>query len=532
MPRIPVSEKAGPVRYESNAVYMRGAPDANFGMESARSLARLGESIRQSGMQAGQAGLQISSAMKEYQRRSQEVTDQLMATEAQNLFMEEQGRVNTMMAENPNQYDQFKIWAAEADTQYAAQVGQYTEKMSPEFRAQFEAKMRGMRALETAKRERIGIQAHVTAQQNLFLSQWKRAAEANRIDECFEMLKKRKGNLISEEKYLQLHEETLHYADFGDVKRAIDAGQYDVIDALKERDAVGNYKNFKRLTLNEREKFIRVAEAKDLEFRRDENDRLIDRLNSGEQISVEDIETAFSGRTTPADIRQKNDQKRIVGTFNERREGIKRKNTEQRKKQEINAYEYNIMTYEFDPNPAVRSAQYSKMVIDLQKKYAGDGATYGRLKSQLDETYKSQEKEGVSYKKTPMYQTGLELIDFYESQGKLYADREWSLKDDKSKETVSTIKKSLRLDMDRFLKENPKANYEELEKFLNTKLGQYQEKTVENIATMQFNTFRGQQIQHQIQSRKDVSGHYEGQTGRLKDGRKVIWRNGKWVLVE
>ena len=183
------------------------------------------------------------------------------------------------------------------DKRYADGARKFTGKMSADFRKQFEAEMSGIRVENLGRRTRIGIQAKVTADYNLFQSQWKDAALRGDLQECNRMLEEQRGNLISENEYQQKKLDYERLAAFGAVKRAVEGNVPGIIGKLKERNSEGGYVNFPGLEESARDHFIRVAEARDAQRRSDENAALVDQLSSGENITLESIDKKFEGDT-------------------------------------------------------------------------------------------------------------------------------------------------------------------------------------------------------------------------------------------
>lgn len=461
------------IQHQRSTVPMSGAPGMNFKMDDGESLINLGRNIADSSEKIGNAMTSYVAAKVKFFEQQQYVQDRLAATEARNLYDSLNADLTLRMTDNPAQFEKFAEWAIETDKTYEHDVLQFTEKMSPDFRKQFDAEMLGVRKKGLAQRREIGRQAEVTANYNLFQAQWKNAALSGNLEECNRMLEEERGILINEQEYQQKKLDYQGMADFGLVDRAIEAGQDGIIELLKQRNEAGGYENFKALDESSRKKFIQAAEAKDSQKRAEENAVLLDALNDGEVITIEHLEKKFNGKTSAADKKQFLQQKEMVRAFEQgRKEELSDHEAEQRKN-EINAFEYRILTYEFANSTAIRTKEYFDLKGEIITKFAGDGATVKKLLSQLNESFKAKENPDSSYKNSYLYLLSKQKLEdmknsFY-SRNEGYGLKWYSFLTnvyDDSKDLKLRNYQMAQLLLDRFIMENPSAKEADVDRFL------------------------------------------------------------------
>lgn len=480
MPRIPMSDKAGMIRHQRDTVPMSGTVGMNFNMNEGRAIADLGNVIADAGNKIGHSGMQIVSARNQFLAQEQETQNKLAATQARNLYRKINSDLEIRMAENPAEFSHFREWAVQADKQYSEDAKEFTDKMSEDFRKQFDTEMEGLRVESMKQRSLLGIHAKVTSDYNLFQAQFKDFALRGDLAECNRLLEEHRGNLISEQEYQQKKLDYNRLADFGEVKRLIESGTPDIASRLKERDSSGNYTNFKHLESSARDRFMRVAEANDAQKRADENQSLLDRLNNGEQLTIADIDRAFEGKTSPEAVRQKNQQRSILRQFQKAQETARKQEArerqqeiEQEKRDAVNAHAYRILLHEFPADPARRQVEYATMRNEIFTRYAGDGATVKRLLSQLDETLKAKEKPDSSYKNSFPYLQGNRLLDGmkgkfysrYPGRGESWYSFATNVYNDDSNLKATNFELA-KLRFDEFMKANPQAKISDVEDFL------------------------------------------------------------------
>lgn len=534
MPRIPMLEKPGMVQHSGNTVHMTGAPGMNFKMDEGQALIDFGKTVSNAGSQVFDAVNTAVSARSKFFQQQQYTEDRLAATEAKNLYRTINADLESRMAENPNDYEKFKEWAQEADKRYADGAREFTGKMSADFRKQFEAEMSGIRVDNLGRRTRIGIQAKVTADYNLFQSQWKDAALRGDLQECNRMLEEQRGNLISENEYQQKKLDYERLAAFGVVKRAVEGNVPGIIGKLKERNSEGVYVNFSGLEESARDRFIRVAEARDAQRRSDENAALVDQLSSGENITLESIDKKFESDLSPEAQRQRMQQRQIVQRFLNTRAGYKAKATARQREDEINAFEYKLMAFDFAAEDALRQKQYADLRNEIFTKYTGDGATVKRLMRQLDDSFNAKIKPDSSYKQSYIYlKANAMLEDMKDEFYSRYPGRgerwySWATNVyNNSDDLEARNYKMAKIHLDHFIRQNPSATESDVRTFLDNL-----KRDVNRAECDKLVQFWAQRSTPRIQNSSINSGEVERMVnGRIaifgKDKKFIRWKDGK-----
>ena len=532
MPKIPMSNKAGAVQYQRSTVPLTNVPRiAPVVNHDAEALVNFGKEISNAGGRIFDAASGVVSARNKFFQQQQYTEDRLAATEARNLYRTINADLESRMAENPNDYEKFKEWAQEADKRYADGAREFTGKMSADFRKQFEAEMSGIRVENLGRRTRIGIQAKVTADYNLFQSQWKDAALRGDLQECNRMLEEQRGNLISENEYQQKKLDYERLAAFGVVKRAVEGNVPGIIGKLKERNPEGGYVNFPGLEESARDRFIRVAEARDAQRRSDENAALVDQLSSGENITLESIDKKFESDPSPEAQRQRMQQRQIVQRFLNTRAGYKAKATARQREDETNAFEYKLLAFDFATEDALRQKQYADLRNEIFTKYAGDGATVKRLMRQLDDSFNAKIKPDSSYKQSYIYLKANAMLedmkkDFWALER--MEDRSfWNSNKEDDSVLLSSNYKMAKIHLDHFIRQNPSATESDVRTFLDNLKRDVNRSECDKLVQ-----FWAHRSTPRIQNSSINSGEVERMVnGRIaifgKDKKFIRWKDGK-----
>lgn len=293
MPKIPMLNQSA-VNHQSSTVHMTGAPGMNFKMDESRALINFGNTLSDFGGTIANAGNKTVSAKVKFLQQQQYTEDRLAAAEARNLYRNLYSQLDARMTENPAEFAKFKEWAEETDKTFGEQLKPIADRMSPQYRKEFDAEMAGMRSEGLNRRIKIGTQAKITADYNLFQSQWKDAALRADLDECNRLLEEHRGRLISEQEYQQKKLDYNRMAEFSSVKKMIEANSPRVLELLQERADAG-YKNFVSLDENSRNQLIRFAKAKDAEIAAEFTQNYITQINSGTLTdTVDDLKKQFA----------------------------------------------------------------------------------------------------------------------------------------------------------------------------------------------------------------------------------------------
>jgi PBP1b-binding outer membrane lipoprotein LpoB len=147
------------------------------------------------------------------------------------------------------------------------------------------------------------------------------------------------------------------------------------------------------------------------------------------------------------------------------------------------------------------------------------------------ETYPSMQNAPIS---ATLYQDGERILDGFKAQGRFAAGKEgtiWGVNEsaDKTPAAASYVEDLIKADMTEFCRNNPQATVQQLNEYLNARITTYNKSTVAQIADMQLKEAVNRQGDRKNRKR----------TGTLKDGtlgtyngRKVIYKNGKWEYAE
>jgi hypothetical protein len=150
------------------------------------------------------------------------------------------------------------------------------------------------------------------------------------------------------------------------------------------------------------------------------------------------------------------------------------------------------------------------------------------LLKKLDEYHKLPNSPAVKVKSTTLYQDGERILDGFKAQGRFFADS-YLWKTDKEPGTVSYIEDVLKADMTEFCKNNPQATVQQLNEYLNERVTTYNKSTVAQIADMQLKEAAKRQGGRKNLKRTETLR--DGTRGTY-NGRKVIYKNGKWEYAE
>lgn len=476
------------------------------------------------------------SALAAFQKEAEETENRLSATEMKNRYMEMNNALVTRMKQNPGAFDKFEEWSNAMDEEFDGQSKEFLDRMTPEFRKQFEADFYAVRLEGRSRRIDSGMQAKVTADYNRFQTLFKNFAENDDAESAKKLLAEHRGRLISEQEYLtRLEIDLPRITQSVQARRLIDAGTPGIIQFLEEKDSQGVYQNLPNILPEQRTQLLNYAKAKDSRKRADENLLLVEELSNGKVVSRQSIEEKFANLSTPEDLRQKHEQLQIVDRFES---ASKRASTAAKKEhfdRMANAEEVKIYTFQFSPDKNSAQKQYEDWRRKLLVTFSSDMNVFDKLMERLDTAYKSSREPARSYKKEPLFKAGQDILAGYKAQGMYAAGKErtgwWGIseKKDNSPRTASYIDSLMESDLAGFVQDHPKASEDELKKFLDERISLYNKTTVADIAEMQFNKAKLRNNEARVKSRSSIPE--EGSTGSF-NGKKVIFKRGNWDYVK
>lgn len=477
MPQIPFRKNADLIQHRNLAVHASGGPDMNFNMENAESLIRLGNTIRS-------AGQNIGSAASKFAEQKVSTENKLASAQARNLYRSMQDDLRKRMADNPGQIDHFQEWATETDRNYAEAETEFTNRMSPQYRKLFETEMNALRKHSLNEREYIVRQAITQKNYDLFQTQWKDAALRGDPDECKRQLEEHRGTLISEQEYQQKLLDYDRLSAFGEVKREVEAGTPGIVSRLKERDSRGIYKNYPGLEESARDRFIRFAEAEETRREAETDQKVLAALADG-NILISDEELKRRHDAGMITDRQYHTYKGWNETF--RKEGKRsadyqasqqEKAVKASRKQQL---ERLLTDAEYDENGYPKTLDdpaFSDAFGKVKRICGNDYSLYSETMQKLN----SLRGKDLSIQKAPLYKDGEGILNQWKKSGKMTAEGSF-WRTDSSDEAKFFVERSLRIDMERFCADHPKASTKELYDFMNDKLKTYNTMRLEKIIT-------------------------------------------------
>lgn len=380
MPKIPMGSKAGAAPDQRAVAYLHNVPRMRYyGSDgTAEALINFGRSVEDTGGKISGAIGKTVSAREQFYLHQRNLDDQLAATGARNLYRGINSEVEVRMAREPGSYSEFGKWAQEADKRYGEEVRAYTDKMSPDFRKQFELEMQGLRADTVHRRRLFGIHGETTAKKDVFRSQWKDAALRGDLGECRRQQEYAvKEKLIAPEENGRLTLEYNRLSAYGEVKRALDAGTPGLAAILKERNDDGGYKNHTGLAESDRDRFIRAAEAGDAKREVEAINSFNASLVAGENKTTQAELDAMRSDKTISDAAYLSMSSSLKAFQNEKiRVEQQRKTAEVKERDRINSvnesrFKREVQKYEFSSDPAKNLMEKKAFFDILNKKFPG-----------------------------------------------------------------------------------------------------------------------------------------------------------------
>lgn len=521
MPKIPMAEKAGMIRHVSDTVHMQGAPALNWKLDEGQALSDMGDKI-------GRGAERLGGALMAYGVQMQETEDRLNAARIESLWKDRQSALETRMAGNPEAFEQFGEWAHEADSEFMDAVKPFREKMSKKSLELFDARMDGLRKETFNRRQKLSIQARVTADYNLFQAQWKDAALRGDLENCNKLLADHRGKLISEQEYEQKKLDFDRLAAFGEAKRLVEADPAGALEQLKARDKDGNYANFKNLESSRRDALLRAAEAEQGRREREMDLQVLDAFRSG---TAEYTQEYFDQQLAMGEITHGQHARYMqwMGEFEAREKRAANYQASQKEKAEkaVRKQQSDRFLNEtlFDENGRAKSlseTDLAKAAEQARKICGKDYDLYGDLLRKLNGAFEKKN----AYRDTPLYKDGENLIAGMRAEGKLWAagGTHWWNRDDKSYATGRYVERNLMIDLENYVKDHPQANQAELSQYLTGRLEFYQKSTLTQIAA---GTLQERNLRLERKKLSDPKQPLEGTMGTYR-GRRVIFTNGEW----
>lgn len=479
MPKIPFRENADLIQHRNLVVHASGGPDRNFNMENAESLIRIGTSIRS-------AGQNIGSAVSKFAEQKISTENKLAATQARNLYRSMQDDLRKRMADNPGQIEHFQEWETETDRNYAEAETEFTNRMSPQYRKLFETEMNALRKHSLNEREYIVRQAITQKNYDLFQTQWKDAALRGDLDECKRLLEEHRGTLISEQEYQQKLLDYDRLSAFGAVKREVEAGTPGIVSRLKERDSMGIYKNYSGLEESARDRFIRFAEAEETRREAETDQKVLAALADGNILYPDDILKKKHQEGTLSD-RQYHTYKGWYDSYRAKEKraadyqaNAKEKAAKATRQQQLDRL-FSLIGYDENGfSKTLDDSAFSDAFGKIKKICGNDYSLYSDSMQKLN----SIRTKDLSFRKTALYKDGDGILSQWKKSGRMAAEGWWGRDAaDTSDEAKFFVERAMRMDLENFCLEHPKASTKELYDYLNGRLQTYNALKLEKIIT-------------------------------------------------
>lgn len=488
MPRIPMNQNTmAPVA--GGPVYMREGLPASFGMDAGAALVDAGKTVAGIGLDIYSTAKELNAARVEFEEKTRANEDKLAAMEARNVYRKIQNENKRRMAENPGSFAEYGKWAEEADKKYEREAAPVIARMSDEFKKGFLLEMAGLREETVSERHFFADQAKVTDERNRVSAAYSNAllagntAEADRIAEDFF----REG-LFSKAELENFAAEKEHLLQFGAVKSAVEAGDYTLLEDLKEKSAVG-YTNFSKITVQEREQLIRACEAGRAKDIAAKSADFVAQLHAGRIFTNDDIDKMFGDSTE--EVETKNQLKAVNNTFSAKRdEAVSRQSAAEaqaakdKKEQRDQRNAWRLYSFAFSPDPNEREKEFAELQQKIDRTYAGDLKQHKVMTDLLNENLKKYEKDQSG--ETTFLDSQVEFFLKKEIGSVAYNDTEndWfgeDYGDGDDEDIIAANDRQLAVAVALFRKYNPNASFEEIKGFVENTKSEIARTTIEKL---------------------------------------------------
>lgn len=522
MPRIPLAARPQPGGHQESTVPLSGAP--SLGWNTDNGLEQLGNAITHGSGAIGKSifdGVDASLILAAEKQRADDEDNfsqiRLEATREYNDF-------HSRTRENPNEYENFPKWRQETDERISEKVRPYLEKLSTPARKRAEFFLADAQLTQEKFARDIAFQADVTTKREHYDTRIRHYAKTGDLNAAETELNQAVQTGVFSENDIDRYKNFIgELADFGEVERRIDADDPEIAGELSARDGE-RFLHFTNLTGDDRRQLLRYAEQKQARREAELYDKFAADVRAGANVSEESV----LART---DIRQgiKNDFIKILRSVRaseaaqrERERSQQETQRKQARKHAFDALEFEIMEHVFPADPVERDKAFAAFNRRIHMEFAADDPAYAtRLKKQLRDCYQAAMTPDNSYKNSPSYQYGKNLIDQMAAQGKFFAQEPggwWGPQDTEDLKTAQYTEKLVRLDLDHYLRNHPEATETEIRDLIVSYTEDYNKTLVDELAE--------RALMHTRASTKQIPR--EGQSGTF-NGKKVIFKNGKWI---
>lgn len=417
---------------------------------------------------AGSGIASLGNAMMEFAQKKQDAENDLAAAEYKAAWARREQDLETRMSQNPGMVEEFGNWAQESDKDWEKVSKTFTDRMSGDYRKRFLTEWEPVRTKAVGERLRISNRAAVkriadgytsVIQLNCKAGNYKGAIGAADIAAEHGVFAPEQVEDIKKRYVPQMQ-------DFNEVNALVENAPAEAAKVLKDQN------NYSNLTSDQRKTFLSIAYRRDAEKRLGENEALEARLLNGESVTEDEVRKNFKDRTSADDLKQMNQQLKMVQGFSAKRETAKERLAEAQKRKQFEQTSADLIDINFSANANTAAKEYADRKRDILAGFSGRGSDARRLIGYLDESYKvylnskaaKEPPAKTSYRDSYIYKYGKSVIDNIGKKDIGFDGFLWN--NDYSEPTVESNRKTLTVLFEDFMIQNPTATLAETEKFI------------------------------------------------------------------
>lgn len=575
MPKIPLSQRAGAIQH------VRTAAPINAGGQTLKYYGGDGtaEAFAKAGERIGSGLEKLGHSMLQFARQTQDVENNLAAAEDRALYNERSNALLNQLVSNPGASEEEKNkWIKDFEENYAADRKEITQRMSTAYRTQHDVEMTSLAKTFAAKRSLAIRESSVTGQLNRAMDLYKRSCESGDFEEAKRILHDNKGTLFSEEQVKHFTEHDLPMRqDFFDAKQLAESDPRTALAALNEKNANNEATNFRNLTPDSRQQMIRYAENLADQREQQWNEDMLAQYASGHKVFTDEQAKAMLERSEITSRQYTN-----ILNWNK---GLDRANAAKLSQQE-NARNaaFKQQAYELEYKTLWKNGDAVKITPEQARKIKLEATPFfGNRYDDAIAFYKKVDERvakleaGTAWDQTVGGKAVSKFVQNIPMQSFYWDPVGWGYKNDEG------FLISNKLEMMQFAEQRYAANKGDVEKTINdinARLKELNDGKITRILDPNAPFGQPKQERKTFDSRKDVvsteaafysgrplsrkmtakeisdkkaqgyidladeaagasgagglaaGSHPEGTTGKTKDGKKVIMKNGKWIYAK
>lgn len=406
MPRIPTSGNASALGHVNQGNLRIGER-----LQYYRDGSEFGEGIER----AGRAISAVGSAVVEFAEKKQRAEDNLAAAEYRAAWKKRELELEERMEANPGMVEEFGKWAEENDKAWDKESKVFTDRMSRDFRKAFVIDADVMRREAVSSRIRTSNRAAVKRLRNQYTTLIQELCQSGSYDDAVLQanVAAADGVFTNEEADYYREKYVPQMRDYQEVETLVKNAPAEAAKVLEDQN------NYSNLTSDQRKTFLSIAYRRDAEKRLGENESLEARLLNGESVTEDEVRKNFEGRTSADDLKQMNQQLKMVQGFSAKRETAKERLAEAQKRKQFEQTSADLIDIKFSANANTAAKEYAERKRNILADFSGRGSDARRLIGYLDESYKvylnskttKEQPAKTSYRDSYIYQYGKTVID-------------------------------------------------------------------------------------------------------------------------